>query len=65
MRLMVMCVGLLAVGCADDSRLTDYMDDDVPAGQCEDTEGEVCETGGEGDVCTSTQQCGGDFVCAA
>ena len=64
MRLIWMYVGVLAVGCGD-SALTDYMDDDVPAGTCEDTEGDACETGGAGDACMSTEQCGGDFVCAA
>jgi len=59
---MYVCV--LAVGCGD-AALTDYMDDDVPAGTCEDTEGDACETGGAGDACMSTQQCGGDFVCTA
>ena len=57
-----MCV--LAIGCGDAS-LTDYMEDDVPAGMCEDTEGDACDTGGEGDACTSTATCGSDFVCAA
>jgi hypothetical protein len=65
MRLIWVCVGVLAVGCGDSSRLTDYMDDDVPAGTCEDTEGEACETGGQGETCMSSAQCGGDLVCAA
>jgi hypothetical protein len=64
MRLIWLPLGVLLGGCASDS-FADYMDDDVPAGMCEDTEGEACETGGQGETCDATWECGGDLVCAA
>jgi len=56
---------LMSLAACSDSALSDYMDEDLPAGQCEDTEGEACETGGAGDQCNSSQDCGGDLVCGA
>jgi hypothetical protein len=64
MRLSLIVVGLVFAGCGS-AELSDYMDEDLPAGQCKETEGDVCETGGEGDQCGSTQDCGGDLICAA
>lgn len=63
--LVWMSIPLALVGCGAANDSADYMDEDLPAGHCEDTEGEVCETGGQGDQCQSTQDCDAGLVCGA
>lgn len=64
MRLIWLCACLAASGCGGKG-LSDYMDDDLPAGNCEDTDASLCETGGQGDQCEDTQFCTGELICAA
>jgi hypothetical protein len=64
MRLIWMLACLSTTACGEKA-LSDYMDDDVPAGKCEDTDASLCETGGQGDECEDTQFCTGELVCAA
>jgi hypothetical protein len=61
-----MVVGLLLVGCSESALVGGtYMEDDPPAGTCEDTDAAECETGGQGDDCASSAECGGNLVCGA
>jgi hypothetical protein len=65
MRGLILTSTMVCLAACGADALSDYMDEDLPAGRCEDTEGEVCETGGEGDVCRASEDCGGDLVCTA
>ena len=64
---------LVLAGCAmdesdagDNSSDTEYIPDDVPSGNCGETDNEPCTTtGGETPTCEATIECDAGTVCAA